>query len=45
MSKLKIKVFNGGNTPGGFAVNSTLIYSEKDAILFDAQFAPTVHTD
>ncbi|MDQ1095887.1 MULTISPECIES: MBL fold metallo-hydrolase [Chryseobacterium] len=39
MSNLKIKVFNGGDTPGGFAVNSTLIYGEKDAILLDAQFA------
>lgn len=39
MSKLNIKVFNGGDTPGGFAVNSTLIYGEKDAILLDAQFA------
>lgn len=39
MSKLNIKVFNGGDTPGGFAVNSTLIYGEKDAIILDAQFA------
>ncbi len=39
MSNLKIKVFNGGDTPGGFAVNSTLIYGEKDAIIVDAQFA------
>lgn len=39
MSNLKIKVFNGGDTPAGFAVNSTLIYGENDAILFDAQFA------
>lgn len=39
MSELKIKVFNGGDTPNGFAVNSTLIYGEKDAILFDAQFS------
>lgn len=38
-SKLKFKVFNGGDTPGGFAVNSTLVYGENDAILFDAQFA------
>lgn len=39
MSNLKIKVFNGGDTPGGFSVNSTLIYGENDAILLDAQFA------
>lgn len=39
MSHLKIKVFNGGDTPGGFAVNSTLIYGKEDAIILDAQFA------
>ncbi|NLP59258.1 MBL fold metallo-hydrolase [Lutibacter sp. B1] len=39
MSKLKIKVYNGGDTPGGFSVNSTLIYGDNDAILMDSQFA------
>ena len=39
MSNLKIKVFNGGDTLGGFAVNSVLIYGENDAVLLDAQFA------
>ncbi|RKD92831.1 MBL fold metallo-hydrolase [Mangrovibacterium diazotrophicum] len=39
MSNLNIKVFNGGDTPEGFAVNSTLIYGENDAILLDAQFS------
>ena len=35
MSNLKIKVFNGGDTLGGFAVNSVLIYAENDAVLLD----------
>lgn len=39
MSQIKIKVFNGGDTAPGFAVNSTLIYGKNDAILIDAQFA------
>ena len=39
MSNLKIKVFNGGDTLGGFAVNSVLIYGENDAVLLDTQFS------
>ncbi|WP_417887773.1 MBL fold metallo-hydrolase [Zunongwangia sp.] len=39
MSNLKIKVFNGGDTLAGFAVNSVLIYSENDAVLLDTQFS------
>ncbi|MAN27991.1 MULTISPECIES: MBL fold metallo-hydrolase [Mesonia] len=39
MSNLKIKVFNGGDTLAGFAVNSVLIYGENDAVLLDTQFA------
>jgi glyoxylase-like metal-dependent hydrolase (beta-lactamase superfamily II) len=35
-SKLHLRVFTSG--PGGFSVNSTLIYGEKDAILIDTQF-------
>jgi glyoxylase-like metal-dependent hydrolase (beta-lactamase superfamily II) len=36
-SKLLLKSFTA--SPGGFAVNSTLVYGDKDAILIDAQFA------
>jgi glyoxylase-like metal-dependent hydrolase (beta-lactamase superfamily II) len=35
-SKLHLRVFTSG--PGGFSVNSTLVYGDKDAILVDAQF-------
>ena len=36
-SKLHLRVFTSG--PGGFSVNSTLVYGEKDAVLIDTQFA------
>lgn len=35
-SKLHLRVFT--SAPGGFSVNSTLIYGDRDAILVDTQF-------
>ena len=35
-SKLHLRVFTSG--PGGFSVNSTLVYGDRDAILIDTQF-------
>lgn len=35
-SRLHLKTFTA--SPGGFAVDSTLVYGEKDAVLIDAQF-------
>lgn len=35
---LKVKVFNSGEVPFDFAVNSAIVMGEKDAVLVDAQF-------
>jgi glyoxylase-like metal-dependent hydrolase (beta-lactamase superfamily II) len=35
-SKLHLRVFT--SAPGGFSVNSTLVYGDRDAVLVDAQF-------
>lgn len=36
---LTVKVFNSGEVPFDFAVNSALVMGEKDAVLIDAQFS------
>lgn len=36
---LSVKVFNSGEVPFDFAVNSAIVMGEKDAVLVDAQFS------